>query len=239
MRGTLIWDLPTRLFHWLFAGGFIAAAVIALGLGDDSPLFPYHGIIGLVLGLVIGLRLIWGFIGSRHARFRSFAYGPGAVASYLLGIVTGRGGRHPGHNPASAYAALAMFAITAGLAATGVMLARGNESVKEVHELLVYSMIAVASVHVLGVIVHTLRHRDSIAASMVHGRKRVEASAGIRTPRPLAAAVFLLIVGAWAATLVTAYDPGTQSITAPAMGTRLQLGDAHKDGAGARHRDGD
>ena len=51
MRRTLVWDLPTRLFHGLFAGGFIAAAVIALGQSDDSPLFPYHGIIGLALGL--------------------------------------------------------------------------------------------------------------------------------------------------------------------------------------------
>lgn len=119
MRGTLIWDLPTRLFHWLFAAGFIAAAVIALGLGDDSPLFPYHGIIGLMLGLMVGLRLVWGIVGSRHARFRSLAHGPRAVGGYMLGVVTGRGVRHPGHNPASAYAALAMFAIMVGLAVTG------------------------------------------------------------------------------------------------------------------------
>ena len=80
MRRTLVWDIPTRLFHWLFAGGFIAAAVIALGQGDDSPLFPYHGMIGLALGLLLVLRVVWGFVGSRHARFGSFAFGPRAVA---------------------------------------------------------------------------------------------------------------------------------------------------------------
>ena len=80
MRRTLVWDIPTRLFHWLFAGGFIAAAVIALGQSDDSPLFPYHGIIGLALGLMLVLRVLWGIVGTRHARFGSFAFGPRAVA---------------------------------------------------------------------------------------------------------------------------------------------------------------
>jgi hypothetical protein len=64
----LVWDLPVRLFHWLFAGGFIAAAIIALVLGDDSLLFPFHAIIGLVLVFLVVLRVIWGFIGSRYAR---------------------------------------------------------------------------------------------------------------------------------------------------------------------------
>lgn len=79
MARTLVWDLPTRLFHWIFAFGFAIAAVIALGLGDDSPAFPLHALIGLVLGMAIALRVMWGFVGSRHARFASFAFGPSAV----------------------------------------------------------------------------------------------------------------------------------------------------------------
>ncbi|MCG3124314.1 MAG: hypothetical protein GIKADHBN_02772 [Phycisphaerales bacterium] len=238
MRRTLVWDLPTRLFHWLFAGGFIAAAVIALGLGDDSPLFPYHGIIGLALGLMLVLRVVWGIVGSRHARFRSFAYGPGAVAGYLKGVMTGRGTQYAGHNPGSAYAIFAMLAIMLGLAVTGVMLGRGNESVKDVHEVLVWAMITVAGVHVLGVILHTLRHRENLTAGMVRGRKSVPESEGIRSSRPLAAAVFLLVMGAWTAALVNAYDPATRSTTAPVLGVSLQLGDAH-DGGDRQHRDHD
>ncbi len=250
MRRTLVWDLPTRLFHWLFAGGFIAAAVIALGLGEDSPLFPYHGIIGLALGLMLVLRVAWGFVGSRHARFGSFAYGPGAVAGYLKGVVTGRGGgtwggvggRYAGHNPGSAYAIFAMLALMLGLAVTGVMLGRGNEGVKDVHEVLVYAMIAVVGAHVLGVILHTLRRRENLTAGMVHGRKDVPESEGIRSSRPLAAAVFLLITGAWTAALVNAYDPATRSTTAPLLGVGLQLGEADEGGNppnGDRHHDRD
>ena len=58
MDRVLIWDLPTRFFHWLLAAGFIAAAFIALALGEDSALFPYHAIIGLAIEQEDGLRHI-------------------------------------------------------------------------------------------------------------------------------------------------------------------------------------
>src|SRR5690606_11417692 len=155
MSRVLIWDLPTRLFHWIFAGGLVVAAIIALGIGDDSPLFPYHGIIGLVLASMVLLRLLWGFGGSRYARFRSFAFPPAAVARYVWTTVTGSGRRYVGHNPGSAYATFAMLAIMLGIVTTGIMLGLGNEGAEDVHEVLVYSMIAVASIHVLGILWHT------------------------------------------------------------------------------------
>lgn len=119
-----------------------------------------------------------------------------------------------------------MLALMLGLAVTGVMLGRGNEGVKDVHEVLVCAMIAVAGMHVLGVALHTLRHRENLTAGMVHDRKDVPESEGIRSSRPLAAAVFLLITGAWTAALLRAYDPAVQATTIPALGVRLQLGEA-------------
>jgi cytochrome b len=237
MERTLVWDLPIRLFHWLFAGGFIVAAVIALGLGDDSPLFPYHGMIGLALALMLAMRVIWGVAGSRYARFGSFVYSPMAVVRYLRGAAAGQGEQHAGHNPGSAYAIFAMLAIVAGLAVSGVMLGQGNEGVKEIHELLVYAMIGVAGMHVLGVVLHTLRRHDNIAAGMIHGHKNVAPSAGIRSSHPVAAAVFLMALGAWGAALLAAYDPVTQSTTIPTLGTRLQLGDSHEGGSDERRDD--
>lgn len=112
----LVWDLPVRVFHWLFAGGFIAAATIALLLGDDSPLFPYHAIIGLVLVFLVLLRVIWGFIGSRYARFSAQPYNPRALATYVGSALIGRAKRYVGANPGSAYAALAMMLLVIGLA---------------------------------------------------------------------------------------------------------------------------
>ncbi len=232
MSRVLIWDLPTRLFHWLLASGFSVAAVNAQLLGDDSPLFPYHSIIGLTLAFMVGLRLIWGVLGTRFARFSSFAFGPRAVLGYLAGVARGTGSRHIGHNPASAYAIYALLGLILALAVTGIMMGTGNESVKEIHEFLAYAMLAVVGTHIFGVLVHTIRFKENITASMVHGRKSGDHSVGIRSARPVVAAVFLVITGAWTLSLLARYDPVTQQTTLPILGTRITLGEAETESTG-------
>lgn len=240
MPPTLIWDLPTRLFHWLLAAGFIAAAVIAFLLGEHSVLFPYHAIIGLTLGLMVCWRIVWGLVGSRHSRFGSFAFGPRAVAGYFGGLLSRRGKVFPGHNPGSAVAIFIMLTLVLGLAATGFMLGRGNEGVKEIHEVLAYAMVAVVIGHILGVALHTIVHRENLTAGMVHGRKNAPATDGIASSRPLAAAILLVLVGAWAFGLVRNFDAGTQTTKLPLVGTTLQVGEDEQGGGGrksqAEHR---
>lgn len=232
MPRQLIWDLPTRLFHWLFAFGFLAAAFIALVIGEHGPLFPYHAIIGLVLLAMVILRIVWGLVGTRYARFGSFIYGPGKLLAYSMGVITGKGTRYVSHNPGSAYAIFAMLAIIVGLGVTGVMMSQGNESVEELHELLAYAMLAVVAVHILGVIIHSLRHRENITASMIHGHKSAEEGCGIRSSRPLVAATFLVIVGTLAMALIGNYDRATQTTTLPILGIALQLGEAEEENEG-------
>jgi len=222
---TLIWDLPVRLFHWALALGFAAAAGIALGLGEHSPLFPYHSIIGLTLALMVVLRIAWGIFGSRHARLRALAFGPGAVARYLKGIITGSTHRDVGHNPASAYAIFAMLALVLAIAATGIVMATGDKSVKEIHELLTYALLAVVGVHIVGVIVHTVRHRDPIALSMIHGRKDADPAHAISSAHPWAAVVFIAITAWWTTSLVRSFNASTGSTRLPILGTALQIGE--------------
>ena len=76
MRNRMIYDLPTRIFHWLFAGLFIAAFLIAKTVDDESPAFSYHMLAGLLLTLIVLLRILWGFVGTKHSRFASFALYP-------------------------------------------------------------------------------------------------------------------------------------------------------------------
>lgn len=234
MNRTLVWDLPVRLFHWLFAAGFVAAAGISLILGEHSPLFPYHAIIGLVLGAMVALRIEWGIAGPRWARFGSFVFGPGEIARYTIGAMVGGGGgkRYIGHNPGSAVAIFAMLALTLGLTVTGIMMARGNEGSKELHELMAYAMCAVVGVHILGVVLHTVRHRENLTLSMIRGTKDVDAAEGIGSSRPVAGVVFLALVGALAAGLLRNYDAGTQSTTVPLIGAALQIGEAEGGGEG-------
>ncbi len=225
MNRVLIWDLPTRFFHWLLSGGFIAAAIIALALGEDSPLFPYHAIIGLTIALMVCLRVIWGIAGTRYARFGTFLFGPAAVIEYMKGTLVGGGKRYIGHNPGSALAIFALLVLVLAMAVTGIMLGQGNESVKDLHEILAWVTVGFIVVHVLGVALHTIRHRENITLSMIHGKKRAEPSDAITSTKPIIALVFLVIAGAWAAGMVRNYNPTTQTTTLPLIGTVLQLGE--------------
>ena len=230
MSRTLVWDIPTRLFHWLLVGGFVVTAVISLLLGEDSALFPYHAIIGLSLALMICLRIVWGIVGSRYARFRTFTFGPAAVIEYMKGVFSGGGKRHIGHNPGSAYAIFAMLALLLGLAVTGIMMGQGNESVEEIHEVLAYVMVGVVIAHILGVAVHTIRLRENIVASMIHGKKNAQLADGIGSSHSVAAVIFLVIAGAWSVGLVRNYDPTTQTTRLPVLGTAVQIGEAENEG---------
>lgn len=237
MSRVLVWDLPTRLFHWLLAGGFVAAAVIALLLGEHSRFFPYHGIIGLTIALLVCLRLVWGVIGTRYARFGTFVYGPRAVVDYIKGALLGGGKRYIGHNPGSAVAIWALLILVLAMAVTGFMLGRGNEDVKDVHEVLSYITVGVAVVHVLGVALHTIRHRENLTASMIHGKKHAEPSEAIGSAKPIVAVTLLVIVGGWAVGLVRNFSPATQNTRLPMIGTVLQLGE--NEGGGGKESGGE
>lgn len=243
MHRVPIWDLPTRLFHWLLAGGFIAAAIISLALGEDGPLFPYHAIIGLAMAFMVLLRIIWGVVGTRYARFGSFIFGPGALIEYLRSSIVGGGGkRYTGHNPASAFAIFAILALMLAMAVTGFMMGRGNDGIKDVHEVLAWVTVGVVAVHVLGVALHTLRHRENITRSMIDGQKHAEPSAAITSARPMVAVAFLVVVGAWTLGLIRNYNPATQSTTLPLAGTALQLGEnenEERSGEGRREEHDD
>jgi len=235
----LIWDIPTRMFHWFFAGGFIVAAMFALTFGEHSPLFPYHAIFGLIIFLMVVLRVLWGFVGTRYARFDSFAFSPMSVFEYLKGALRGSGIRYVGHNPGSAYAIFAMLIMMIGLAITGIMLGLGNEWVEEIHESLAYTMVAVAATHIMGVLFHTIRHRENIAASMFHGKKEAETHEAIPSSRPIIGVIFIVLIGAWAWGLLTNYDASMQSIRLPLVGIQLQVGEIEdKDQLGQSEKHG-
>jgi cytochrome b len=231
----LIWDLPTRFFHWLLAGGFTAAAAIAFLSDEKSGLFPWHAILGLVLGCMVLLRLAWGFIGSRHARFTSFLFGPRSLLDYLKGALQGGGERHIGHNPGSAYAIFAMLALMLGIAGTGLLLARGHKDFKEPHELMVYALLTVVAAHLAGVILHTLRHRENITLSMIHGRKDCDPSQAIDSTRPVSAILFLVLLGGWAFSLVGNYHSTSKTTQLPLLGSSLHLGENGDEGKKSHH----
>jgi cytochrome b len=235
----LVWDAPVRLVHLLLIVGFSGAYAIA-ETSDDGPLFSLHMVLGLLLVVVVLFRVVWGIVGTRHARFGAFAWSPRALLSYLSGVATGRGSPRVGHNPATSYATLAILLLLLGIGATGLLMTTGGgEALEEVHEVLVVALLVVAVLHVAGVIVHTLRYRDDIVLSMIDGKKAIATKADA-TRSAWGASVVLLGLAAGTIGLgLAGYDAATGVVVIPGTGWRLgeSEGDHAKDGEHDEKRD--
>lgn len=107
-----LWDLPTRLFHWLLVLA-IAAAIISGQLGGN--LIVWHGRIGILIVGLIAFRLVWGVLGSTYARFAHFFPTPARIKAYLRGEW-----RQPGHNPLGALSVFALLALVGFQAVSGL-----------------------------------------------------------------------------------------------------------------------
>jgi cytochrome b len=232
MKHQLVYDFTTRIYHWLFAGLFIVAFAIAKTVDDESPTFAYHMLAGLLLAFTVLLRLVWGVAGTRYARFSSFALNPKDLVSYFTGIVTGDKRRWAGHNPASSWVALVMMALALGLGVTGYLMANGQkESFEDIHELLANGFLVVVLLHVAGVILHALRHRDGIGFAMLNGKKTdLTPTASIASARPGAALLFVVLVASFSMYLAKNYDTQRQSLSL--FGSTLQLGESEDGGEG-------
>jgi cytochrome b len=226
MKKIPVYDLPVRLFHWLFALLFIAAFAIVKLVDDESPLFSYHMLAGLTIAFLLVLRLIWGIIGTTYARFSSFKLNPVELIQYLKDVVFTKTKSYLGHNPASSYAAVVMFACAIGLAISGILMSTGgeNDTLEEIHELLSNIFLISVLVHVLGIVFHHIKHRDSLWSSMLDGKKGTSSdAAGIKSTRPVAFSILVILFVSWIGYLVTNYDSNTQTLNM--MGTELRLGE--------------
>ena len=165
-----VWDPLVRIFHWSLVPLFTFAFVTA----DEWD--SAHETAGYAIAALVAIRIIWGLLGSRHARFSDFVRGPSAVARFLKDSASLQAKRHIGHNPAGGAMVLALLFSIGVIAATGFMMTTdtywGVEWVEDVHELIVYGTLGLIALHVGGVIFASFEHRENLVKSMVTGRKR-------------------------------------------------------------------
>lgn len=229
----LVYDLPTRIFHWLFAGLFVTAFIIAKAIDDDSALYAYHMLSGIVLSSLVLMRVVWGFIGTRHARFQHFALKPVELIQYLKSIVSGEKKKWSGHNPASSWAALIMMFFALGLGLTGYLMTSGGEKevYEDLHELFANAFLLTAIMHIAGVILHSIRYQDKIAFSMLDGRKQdVEATEVISSTQSFAGIILAVLIATFSVTLINNFNPQNQSLRL--FGATLQLGEGEENEGG-------
>lgn len=173
-----VWDLPTRIAHWTLAA-LVAAAIVAAKIGGNA--MVWHGRFGLaILGIVV-FRVVWGVVGSTHARFAEFLPTPRALADYLAGRWRGLG-----HNPLGALSVLALlgllaFQASAGLFANDDIAFRGplaahasdefGAFATALHHRAEWFLFGLVALHVGAVMFHLHVKKDNLIVPMITGRK--------------------------------------------------------------------
>jgi cytochrome b len=165
-----VWDLPTRLFHW----SLVASFVVALATSESERLVDIHTLAGYAMAGLIGFRLLWGFVGGRHARFADFWPTLGKLKTYITSLLAGRPQHYLGHNPAGAVAIFLLLGFGALAAASGwAMQAQvGGHAMEEVHEFAGHGMMVLVAIHLAGVMVSSWLHRENLVKAMITGWKK-------------------------------------------------------------------
>lgn len=202
MKKILVWDLPTRVGHWLLVASFAVAWLT----GESEEWRLVHVTAGYTMLAVLAFRIFWGVVGTRYARFSSFLFTPRQAMGYLSGLLRGDKSHWVGHNPAGSYAIylLILFGLSAAVSGWAAYSEIGGEMMKDFHEVLASTMLSVVGLHVAGVAVSGLLHRENLVRSMINGYKTGLGEEAISSSRVLWAVLLLGLAG-WAATV--AYLP--------------------------------
>jgi len=185
-----VWDLPLRLFHWLLVL-LIVISWTSVSIGGNA--MQIHMLSGYTILTLVLFRILWGFLGSQHARFASFARGPAAVIAYLRALRRNNASQHLGHNPAGGWSVIAMLTVLLVQAATGLFanddiategpLAKlvskaMSDRITGIHHLNVKLLYVLIGLHLAAVAFYFFRKRENLVKSMFTGFKDVAAGLG-------------------------------------------------------------
>ena len=179
----LVWDIYTRLFHWLFAFAIGFAWWTAEQGGDWM---EWHMRCGYAVLCLFGFRLLWGLIGGRYARFSQFLHSPAATWRYAQQLKRGHAKAYTGHNPLGGWMVILLLLLGLLQAGTGLfanddIFTEGplvalvgyelSSRITEWHEVLFNLLLAAIVLHLLGVLFHQLVKKEALIQAMLHGKK--------------------------------------------------------------------
>ncbi|MCW8830615.1 MAG: cytochrome b/b6 domain-containing protein [Gammaproteobacteria bacterium] len=181
-----VWDPLVRVFHWTLASAFFIAYL------TEDDWMNVHAYAGYTIGALIMFRLLWGFVGTRHARFSDFVRPPREVVSYLKDMATFHPKRYLGHNPAGGAMVVALLVSLSLTVLTGMSVYGAEESAgplaelfanapelvadmfEELHEFFANFTLFLVVFHVIGVVLAGLQHGENLVRSMINGLKKAE-----------------------------------------------------------------
>lgn len=201
---TLIWDIPTRLFHWLLVLSLIAQYLTAEVFDNAMQWHFYFGY--FTLGLII-FRLFWGVIGTTYARFNHFLYGPKAIVGYAKTLLNPDSPAHAGHNPLGGIVVVMMLLLILLQSVSGLFMtddifldgpwrAAVSDSTLDLmgylHHNVFNVLLAVITLHVSAIVFYAVYKKQKLAPAMIHGKKTTTAK-GIRSSRLILALIVAII----------------------------------------------
>ncbi len=179
-----VWDPLVRIFHWSLVASFFVAYL------TEDDWMTVHVWAGYLIGGLVAIRILWGFVGPRYARFSDFVRPPGEAIAYLKDELAGRARRYLGHNPVGGAMVVALLlslslTISSGLIVYGAGECSGPlantlcgsggwlaEAGEETHEFFANFTLFLVVLHVAGVVLTSLLHQENLVRSMIDGRKR-------------------------------------------------------------------
>lgn len=164
-----VWDPIVRVFHWTLAASFLGACFLDISRS-------IHETLGYVALGAVAIRILWGVVGSGHARFADFVPRPSTFLGYLRDSAAGQERRYIGHNPAGGAMVIALLVAVLVIGASGWMMTTdtffGVGWVETLHEVVANLTLALVVLHLAGVIWESRRHGENLVAAMLTGRKR-------------------------------------------------------------------
>jgi len=192
---SIVWDVPVRLFHWSLV--ILVGTTLITGFLAPEWWLDIHIWAGYGIGLLIALRILWGFYGSTYARFSNFLFPVRETLTFLRQLAKGRPAHYTGHNPAGALMVFALLAVLGALTISGLIVLGGQEkqgvlaglisfsfgkAMAKWHELLAFLVLSMIVAHILGVFLESVLAKENLIRAMITGRKK---KLPLETARPI------------------------------------------------------
>lgn len=190
-QSILVWDIPTRVFHWLlvicFAGAWLTS--------ESERLQMIHYAFGYSACVLVIFRVVWGFIGTRYARFTQFLKGPAEMMSHAKGLLSSNPHNTVGHNPVGGIVMVGLMLLILLIGLTGYFSVKEflGDLMGEAHEAIASLALAAVVIHIAAAIIMSLLQKENLVRSMVTGKKQGLPEQAIRFPQYLIG--LLLILG--------------------------------------------
>jgi len=173
MNKNLVYDLPTRLFHWLLVVLFYYCYFIASEVDSGLVLYSTHMLFGIVLLFLVLFRIYLGFFGSYFSRFKSLTLSITKLISYFKNLFLKNNVPVLGHNPASSWVLISVVTLILIIASSGLSMALkiAPEWFEELHAWSANILLGISVLHIFGVMFHSYTHKDQLWMSQIIGKK--------------------------------------------------------------------